>query len=356
MKTLYIGSINGFSGKGMLSMSIGLKLMSEGYKVGYMKPLGKGTYAMEGVALDQDAAHMKEVLKLEDPLADICPVIMTRDIFIKALQGADLRLTERVTEAFKRVSRGKDIMLVEGADTLYDGTYLDLAPVKIIRLMDARAIVIDRYEDEVCIDCVLTANNVLKDRMAGAVINHIPSKAAAYVNDLLVPFLKGRGIDVMAALPMDPFLGAVSVRELRDSLNARLLCCEDAVDEYVERFSIGAMDVDSAMKYFRKTPNKAVITGGHRSDIQIAALETSTKCLILTGDQNPSEVVVGKAMMAGVPILVVREDTLSTVEKMEEIIGKVHFKGEKKIERARELLASHFNYDILYSKLGLTGK
>jgi len=113
------------------------------------------------------------------------------------------------------------------------------------------------------------------------------------------------------------------------------------------------MNVESALSYFRKVSNKAVITGGDRSDIQLAALETPTKCLILTGNQNPSETVIGKAMMARVPILVVREDTLTTVEKMESLVGKVHFRGEKKIERAKELLASHFNYSLLYSKLGL---
>jgi len=353
MKTLYIGSINEFSGKGMLAMVLAMRLKAEGYKVGYMKPLGKCTAYHEGKAIDHDAELMKEVLGLTESLEDICPVTMTQDMFIKAMRGADLRLSEQVMATFRKVSDGKEIMLVEGADTLYDGTFLDLAPVKIIKLIDARALVIDRYEDEVCTDCILTANNVLKDRMVGAVINHVPAKAATHVNELLTPFLKTKGIDVMAALPMDPFLGSVSVRELSEALNARVLCCEDALNEYVERFSIGAMDVDSALKYFRKTPNKAVITGGHRSDIQIAALETSTKCLILTGNQNPSETVIGKAMMARVPILVVREDTLTTVEKMESLVGKVHFRGEKKIERAKELLASHFNYSLLYSKLGL---
>lgn len=353
MVTLYIGSINEFSGKGMLAMVLAMRLKAEGYKVGYMKPLGKCTAYHAGKAIDHDAELMKEVLGLTESLEEICPVTMTQDMFIKAMRGTDLRLSEQVMTAFRKVSDGKEIMLVEGANTLYDGTFLDLAPVKIIKLIDAKALVIDRYEDEVCTDCILTANNVLKDRMAGAVINHVPAKAATYINELLTPFLKAKGIDVMAALPMDPFLGSVSVRELSEALSARVLCCEDALDEYVERFSIGAMDVDSALKYFRKTPNKAVITGGHRSDIQIAALETSTKCLILTGDQNPSETVIGKAMMARVPILVVREDTLTAVEKMEDIVGKLHFRGEKKIERAKELLASHFNYGLLYKKLGL---
>lgn len=354
MNTLYIGSINEFSGKGMLAMVLALRFKAEGYRVGYMKPMGRCTSSVPGRAMDGDAEFMKDMLGLSESLEDICPVVATQDLFIKAMQGADLGLTEKVEAAFRQVSQRKDIVIVEGSNTLYDGTYLDLAPVKIIKILDAKALIVDRYEEDLCTDCILTACNILKSRMIGTVINHVPAKASNYVNELLIPFFKKKEIAVMGSIPMDPFLGAVSVKELCDALNARLLCCEDAQDEYVERFSIGAMDVDSAMKYFRKTPNKAVITGGHRTDIQIAALETSTKCLILTGDQNPSEMVVGKAMMAGVPILVVREDTLSTVEKMEQIVGKVYFRGDKKIERARELMSANFNYGLLYKELGLS--
>ena len=36
---------------------------------------------------------------------------------------------------------------------------------------------------------------------------------------------------------------------------------------------VGAMSVESALSYFRRKPNKAVITGGDRADIQLAALE-----------------------------------------------------------------------------------
>jgi len=354
MITLYIGSINEFSGKGMLAMVLAMRLKAEGYKVGYMKPVGKSTSSVEGRSMDGDAEFMRDVLGLHESLEDICPVVLTQDIYINAMQGAELGLMGKVEAAFKEVSQRKDVVIIEGADTLYDGTYLDLAPVKIMKSLDAKALLVERYEDDVCIDCILTAGNVLKSRLIGTVINRVPAKAANIMKELVVPFLKRKDIDVMASIPEDPFLGAVSVGELRDALNARLLCCEDAMDEYVEKFSIGAMDVDSAIKYFRKTPNKAVITGGHRSDIQIAALETSTKCLILTGDQNPSEMVIGKAMMAGVPILVVREDTLTTVEKVEGAFGRITFRGEKKIERARELLDANFNYKMLYEQLGLS--
>src|SRR4030065_822904 len=100
MKTLYIGSINEFSGKGMIAMVLAMRLKAEGYKVGYMKPLGKCTSSCDGIPEDEDAVLMREAPGLDDALNDLCPVTMTQDIFIKSLRGADLKLEEKVTDAF----------------------------------------------------------------------------------------------------------------------------------------------------------------------------------------------------------------------------------------------------------------
>jgi len=80
----------------------------------------------------------------------------------------------------------------------------------------------------------------------------------------------------------------------------KVVCGEAALDEFVERFSVGAMDTGAALGYFQRLPNKAVITGGNRADIQLAALETSTRCLVLTGDQMPNQIIIARAREAGV--------------------------------------------------------
>ena len=68
---------------------------------------------------------------------------------------------------------------------------------------------------------------------------------------------------------------------------------------------------------FRKQTNKAVITSGDRADIQLAALETSTTCLILTGNLRPSPLIVKQADEFDVAVLLVRSNTLETVEAVE---------------------------------------
>ena len=91
-----------------------------------------------------------------------------------------------------------------------------------------------------------------------------------------------------------------------------MLCAGDKLDQLAEHFSIGAMNVDAALRFFRRVPNKAVITGGDRADIQLAALQTSTRCLILTGDLYPNERILTRAEEMGVPVVLVSQDT-STV-------------------------------------------
>ncbi len=174
-----------------------------------------------------------------------------------------------------------------------------------------------------------------------------------YIKETAGPYLKKKGIPLLGILPVDLVLNSITVRQVIESIGGTLLCCEDRLDELVENLSIGAMDVENALKYFRRTHNKAVITGGHRADIQLAALETSTKCLILTGDLLPNALIIAKAKLSGVPVISVKGDTLSTVNRLESVLGKVRIREEEKVGRAMELMQKHFDFDMLYEKMGI---
>jgi hypothetical protein len=99
------------------------------------------------------------------------------------------------------------------------------------------------------------------------------------------------------------------------------------------------------MRYFLRIPNKVVITGINRTDIQILALETSTKCLLLTGGLYPSEMVVNIAKTKGVPVVVTSLDTFSAVEKIQALVGKAILKEKGKALRAKEMVAKEFNLE-----------
>jgi BioD-like phosphotransacetylase family protein len=144
----------------------------------------------------------------------------------------------------------------------------------------------------------------------------------------------------------------VSVGELVKQLNAEVLCRSDRLDLLVESLAIGAMNVNSAVKYFRKRRNMAVVTGGDRVEIQQAALETSTQCLILTGQLPPPAFILNRAEELEIPILSVDLDTLTTVEIIDRTFGQVRVHEPIKIECIRQLMSEHFDIDRLLSQLG----
>ena len=347
MKALYIGSTAGNSGKSMITMGLGLHLREQGRKVGYLKPVGRSPMAQQGRLADGDVEFMKRVLSLDEPLDEMCPVVITQDLVNQGLRGDLPDVLPRIQEAFRRVAQGKDVVLVGGAGSLTEGMFLGLAGLRLVKALDLPILLIDPYLTEVCVDCILSAREALGDRLVGVVLNRVTPASLAEVVGAVVPFLQRRGIPVLGTIPHDLLLDAITVRQLHGVLGGRVLCAGDRLDEFVERFSVGAMDVEAAFSYFSKQPNKAVITGGHRSDILMAALETSTRCLVLTGDQDPNDLILSRAVERGIPVLVVPYDTLSTVERLEGVLGRIRIREERKVARARQLIDAHLDYAAL---------
>ena len=115
---------------------------------------------------------------------------------------------------------------------------------------------------------------------------------------------------------------ALNVGELAELIQGEILNCPEQSGELVENLMVGAMCVDPAPHYFNLKSDKAVITRGDRADIQLGALETPTKCLILTGGAKPLPNILQRAEEKQVPIIVVEKDTAATLSELEEGLSR----------------------------------
>ncbi|HTF99850.1 MAG TPA: AAA family ATPase, partial [Nitrospirota bacterium] len=77
MVPIYVASNTGFSGRTFVSLGIAMKLMEQGYKVGYLKPVGKVPVKQGRMIYDADAIFIKETLKLDDAVETISPFVQT---------------------------------------------------------------------------------------------------------------------------------------------------------------------------------------------------------------------------------------------------------------------------------------
>ncbi len=352
MISLYIGSITPYSGKSLLCIGLGRQFEIDGLKISYLKPIGNNLTRIREETTDEDAVFIEKILSLDEPLKILCPVVLTQDIVMGAYKEIIGGLEEKVIDAHKKLSQGKDLILVGGGKDIYDGYFLGLSSLSLIKKLNAKVILVDKFIDDISIDHILAAKDFLGDRLIGVVLNFIPRENECCIKTRAVPFLEKKGIPVLGILPYDSLLNSITVRELKDILNGEIICCEDMIEELVESFSVGAMNVDSALKYFRAKKNKAVITGGDRSDIQLAALETSTKCLVLTGNLYPNEIIVSHAVERHVPIMIVKNDTLSTIEECEHVLGRIRIRDARKVERAIEMVRERIEFSRIYERLG----
>ena len=363
MRSLYITSTETFSGKSSLCIGVGRRLQRDGYKIGYMKPVSTTARRLEGRFCDEDAEFIKTTFGLDEPLESLVPVCLEPFCVADALQTqidhceiAALDYTERLLAAYEETSKGKDVMVLEGGSTLIEGSLINLPAYRVCEILKADVVVAVKYTSDLVADEVIGAQRLLGDYMIGCVINQVPGSHVGFVRDTVVPYLEMRDINVFGVLPQERILASVSVGELAESLGGRILCAEEAKDELVEEMMVGAMSVESALTFFRRKLNKVVITGGDRPDIQLAALETSTKCLILTGNLHPNPIILARAEELGVPMILVSQDTMTAMQTIEGFFGRSRFHQRKKIARFDRLLEEHFDFASLYKAMGLAPK
>jgi hypothetical protein len=350
MQYLYIASMTGFSGKSLIALGLGLILKEKGYDVGYIKPYGKTPLKAGGNIIDADAEFMRKSLDIQDPPEVVSPFVATFENQRNVLKGKASNSFSGFEKAVSAI-KDKDIVLVGGGADLFEGSIFGINGLRIIHHLNARTLVVEPWKGESSLDTIVGAKELLGSNFTGAVINKVPQAAYDYIKESVRPFLEKQGIPVFASLHRDILLDSITVRQLNEVLGGKVLCCEEGLDDFVESFSIGAMDVDSALKYFRRTPNKAVITGAHRSDIQLAALETSVKCIVLTGGMYTNDVILGKAKLKGVPIISVHDDTYTTVEKIESVLGKIRIREQEKVLRTKEIVEKEFDIKKLVEEL-----
>ncbi len=342
MVPIYIASNIAFAGRTFISLGLGLKLVEQGYTVGYVKPLGKIPVKKGSGVYDADAIFIKEALGLEEPLETVSPFVRTFENQTLLYEGGLRDVRKQVLAAFKTLKR-KDFVIMGGASDLFDGALLKLDARSLLDEIGARVLMVEPWRGEISADSLFGAAKLFEDRFVGGVINRVPVNAAPQVRETARPFLEKKGVKIFGVFTKDRMLESVTVGQLVEILNGTVVCCKDRLDEYVENYSIGAMDVDRALSYFRRIPNKAVITGAHRSDIQLAAMETSTKCIILTGGLQTNDVVIGKAEAKGVPIISVADDTFGTIDKIEASMGKTNIREKRKTARVKELMDLEFD-------------
>jgi uncharacterized protein len=347
MNSLYITSVERYSGKTAACLAIALHLQAAGQRVGYLKPVSLQPFRLGDKVVDEDAAFVRQTLGLQAEAHELSPVVITPESLRARLTGQAEQgdLMGKVRDAYHKAQENNDVVILEGGASLREGYVVGLPTVDVAETLSSCVLVVVKYRDEVrLLDDCLAARTRLGNAFCGVLINRVHKEADYFVKEMAVPHLEAQGIPVYGVLPNVSGLAALSVSELIEALDAEVLTRRTNLQALAETVMVGAMSAEAALSRFRKQSHKAVITGGDRTDIQLAALETSTACLILTGNLRPSPLVIRQAEEFGVTVMLVRSNTMETIESIERIYGKTRLGQASKLKQFQSLMEDQFNY------------
>lgn len=242
--------------------------------------------------------------------------------------------------AYEKVAADVDTVIVDGSLSPYTAASLGLDAINLAKMLNSALIYVARLTDDYSFDKTIFYNEHF--RLAGVpilgnIFNNVSRTLLDKTRGIYTPILEDAGFPVLGVIPQKAEIAAPTVREYYDTLGGELLVGdENKMMHLVEEVVIGSMTIEGALSYLRRAPNKAVITGGDRSDIAITALETSTSVLILTGGLYPDVSVISKATEKNVPVILVHYDTYTAIERMHEVSRRIHPSDTKAVQIAQD--------------------
>jgi BioD-like phosphotransacetylase family protein len=353
MPALYITSTERHTGKKLLTIGLIDRLRRDGFKVGYFKPLGYFPDKVDNLVTDRAAWLICDLFQFEDPVELVCPVVVTRDLIMQNFQEDITGLEKKIQDAFEKISEQKDVVLVGCDNNFSEGSSLGVSGIRLIKLLNAHALFMERYACDVCIDSLVELKNIIGDPMLGVVFNRVKALDLDEIQELVSPFLNRKHMEYYGSVPEDALLGSIGISDIAENLRADVVCGKDKLDGLVGNFLVGGMQVDKFISYVLKKPAAGIIVGGDRTDIQLVAIENGVRCLVLSGNLYPNDTIIARAEARGVPILVTGDDTYTVAKNVEAMFGKFKLEKREKMDHGMNLIDQVFDFKKLYDNLNL---
>jgi BioD-like phosphotransacetylase family protein len=340
------------TGKTMVAIALAKKLTTGEKTVGYFKPSGVKSFSHStpDEDVDEDAAVMKQILGMEEKLSCICPIVRHMSSYDELLRIGTTELKKRVETCYAHISQNRDYVIIEGEQSPWRLMHVGLSTLHIARELGATVICLVNFTDIADIDDILLQKELFADYgidRIGVILNLVPPMLKKVVTENIRPFLEEQGIVFCGVLYNYRELFSPAVGEIKNALKGEMVTGSEKMGVLIDRFIVGSMAPENALKWLRQSKDKAVITSGDRSDICLAALETDTNLLILTGGVGPDIGTLSRARELGIPIMMTALDTYGTSKVVDGLIGTVTVDNPEKIEAVQRIVGEALILDGL---------
>ncbi|MGO1509822.1 MAG: phosphate acetyltransferase [Actinomycetaceae bacterium] len=351
-QSLYVASIEGFTGKSLVALGIVDQLARRASTVGVFRPLVESRDERDPVLellLEHDAVD----LSFDDCLG------VTYDEWF-ADEGAALTT---IVERYRAVARQTDVVVIVGSDYTDVTTPTELAAnARIAANLGAPVLLVARglgRDIEEIRQVIQVGRNEIAEghaRTVGVVVNRCESDRleevrAAFAGDDLPT----------GVLPEIPVLAAPTVEEVRRALGGRLYLGEpDLLSREAEHILVTGMNAEHIIERLKE--GTLVIAPADRVDAVLAVIAShaaegfpSLSGLVLNGGHLPSEQL--RQLMSGLvdrlPVITTEDDTFETAMKVSGTRGVMSRHTQRKRDLALGVIEQNLDAERILELLDL---
>ncbi|SDE46346.1 phosphate acetyltransferase [Pricia antarctica] len=358
-KAVYIATTEPDSGKSILSLGLMQLLLGKAARVGYFRPIIDD---FEPGGIDNHINTITQYFNLDIPFSDAYAFTRS-EVIQRKNEDRDDEIIGKIIEKYKAVEERFDFVLVEGTSFSGEGTIIEFdINVVIAKNLGIPAILLASGVGktlEGLVGNLQIAYDTFKDKGV-KVLAVIGNKVLPENVELVVEGLRKKlpASVLVNAIPTNPVLANPSVKEICDTLNGEILFGEAYINNQVDGFSVGAMQLRNYLVHLKE--NGLVITPGDRADIILGALQANISAnypavsgIILTGGIIPEEPIqkLIEGLSEVVPIISVPGGTFAMANQIGAIKSQMYAENTEKIKTSISAFDKYVSTDALAENL-----
>ncbi|MBE0477906.1 AAA family ATPase [Candidatus Aerophobetes bacterium] len=360
-KRVFVAATRQDDGKSTVCLGLLQVLKKEYSRVGFMKPVGQHYVEQDGVKVDEDVVLMREVCGVNNNLKDMNPITVAKGFTERYLvEGGLEKYIKMIEDSYERISRNKDLMLIEGTGHAGVGAVFDLCNASVAKLLKCKVILVStggigKPIDEVIINKALFDQE--KVEIIGVVLNKVIAEKYEKIKKITKIGFERKGIKLLGVIPFKQCLTYPTMEQILEAITGKVIYGGKFLQKKVLRVLVGAMEPYHALSYF--APCSLIIVPGDREDIILAAIagervmgkDYEIAGIILTGNLLPHEGVMRLLKESQFPILISEDDTYITTKKVHECRVKIRAKDEDKVKEAARLMETYLDIDEIVNSI-----
>lgn len=329
--------------------------------VSFTKPLGQKTTMVDGDSVGQDSWFIDRALGLGLPLRHSAP--------FSAFSGAAKRyvttgqptdISARVRDAYRKLSRGYEMVVAEGTGHPGVGSVFDLSNADVASMLSLPVVLVLDGGLGSTIDMYAQCEALFRLRevpVLGVVVNRMLPSKMEEIGGLLRDWFGRRGLSVFGMIPYEDSLSSPSLGVITRAIGASPVLDSDGVapgsaSGYLTAFG----SADEVLREVSRRPRAVLMASASRTDVLDAVIVRR-----MSGGRGPGALVVcggrpesrhaGACGSAGLPLYAVEGGLDGAARRLEGRTFKVEPEESAKIERIVGLVEENVDVDLLLERL-----